>query len=103
MKLKVLVQSDTPTGYQVHIPALPGCSSRGSTVDEALTNLRTAASHWLDEAMNDLEVEIMDASEDQKAFEQALTIKIPETKLKQLVKTRPPGSSWFSEEFHSNG
>lgn len=103
MKLKVLVQSDTPTGYQVHIPALPGCSSRGNTVDEALTNLKTAASDWLDEAMSDLEVEIVDESEDQKAFEQALAIKIPNTKLKQLVKTHPPDTSWFSEEFHNNG
>jgi predicted RNase H-like HicB family nuclease len=103
MKLKVLVQADTPTGYQVHIPALPGCSSRGNTVDEALINLKTAASDWLDEAMNDLEVEIVDAGEDQKAFERALAIKIPEAKLKQLVKTRPPYPSWFSEEFHNNG
>jgi predicted RNase H-like HicB family nuclease len=35
--------------YGVVVPDLPGCSSGGATVDEALLNARNAVSLWADE------------------------------------------------------
>ncbi|MFT3878827.1 MAG: type II toxin-antitoxin system HicB family antitoxin [Gemmatales bacterium] len=102
MKLKVLVRPESGNGFIVRIPTLPGFSSHGRTVDEALSNLKQAASSWLDEAMNDLDVEVSEANEseeDAEALRQALNIKIPADKLLRLAKTHPPAASWYQEEF----
>jgi len=101
MKLKVLVRPESGIGYSVRIPSLPGFSSHGRTVDEALSNLKQAASTWLDEAMNDLDVEVaqdFEAEEDAEALRQALAFKIPAEKLIRLTKTHPPAASWYQEE-----
>ena len=34
-------------GYSASIPALPGCHTRGETLDEVRANLREAAEGWL--------------------------------------------------------
>lgn len=99
MKLKVIVKVEEQAGYEAQVPSLPGCTSHGKTVNEALSNLRSAATLWLDEAMNDLDVELV--QDDIEAFEQALAIKIPVEKLKKLAKTHPPASSWYAEDFKS--
>lgn len=99
MKLKVIVKAEERAGYEAHVPSLPGCTSHGKTVTEALSNLRSAATLWLDEAMNDLDVELV--QDDIEAFGQALAIKIPVEKLKKLAKTSPPASSWYAEDFKS--
>lgn len=41
----VLIESDE--GYAVSCPALRGCHSQGSTVDEALANIKEAILDWL--------------------------------------------------------
>ena len=38
----------TKYGYDVHVPALPGCHSQGRTEKEALTNIRDAIVTYLD-------------------------------------------------------
>jgi predicted RNase H-like HicB family nuclease len=102
MKLRVLVQAEQQNGYEVRIPGMPGCVSHGSTVDEALKNLRTAASHWLDQAMDDLDVQVIDQdAEDQQAYSEALSIRLPTEKLKRLAATQPPPASWYDEDFTS--
>jgi predicted RNase H-like HicB family nuclease len=42
----VLVQSQE--GFAVSCPALHGCHSQGSTMDEALENIKSAIREWLD-------------------------------------------------------
>ena len=42
----VLVESEE--GYSVSCPALRGCHSQGSTLDEALENIKSAIREWLD-------------------------------------------------------
>ena len=42
----VLVQSEE--GFAVSCPALCGCHSQGSTMDEALENIKLAIREWLD-------------------------------------------------------
>ena len=42
----VLVQSEE--GFAVSCPALRGCHSQGSTMDEALENIKSAIREWLD-------------------------------------------------------
>lgn len=101
MKLKVLVRPESNNGYVVRIPTLPGCTSHGRTIDEALVNLKEAASSWLDDALNDLDVEVsqeVDTEEDAEALRKAMAIKVPAEKLTRLVQSHPPPSSWYQEE-----
>lgn len=42
----VLVESEE--GFSVRCPALRGCHSQGSTLDEALENIKSAIREWLD-------------------------------------------------------
>ena len=42
----VLVQSEE--GFAVSCPALRGCHSQGSTMDEGLENIKLAIREWLD-------------------------------------------------------
>lgn len=52
MKVKVILLAEKEGGYSVAIPALPGCVSEGETVEEAMANIREAATGML-ESMND--------------------------------------------------
>jgi predicted RNase H-like HicB family nuclease len=38
----VILEPEEDGSYSVHCPALPGCSSQGDTLEEALTNIREA-------------------------------------------------------------
>ena len=42
----VLVESEE--GFSVGCPALRGCHSQGSTLDDALENIKSAIREWLD-------------------------------------------------------
>ena len=42
----VLVESEE--GFSVSCPSLQGCHSQGSTLDEALENIKSAIREWLD-------------------------------------------------------
>jgi len=35
-------------GYFISVPALPGCTSFGETIDQALTQIRDAMELWVD-------------------------------------------------------
>ena len=35
-------------GYNIHVPALPGCVSQGDTEDEALENIKDAIETYLE-------------------------------------------------------
>jgi len=38
----IILEPEEDGGYSVHCPALPGCSSQGDTLDEALANIQEA-------------------------------------------------------------
>ena len=48
-----VVMVETPEGFAVSCPALPGCHSQGTTHDEALANIREAIQLWLEVAEED--------------------------------------------------
>lgn len=41
-KFTVILEPEEDGGYSVHCPALPGCSSQGSSLGEALDNIKEA-------------------------------------------------------------
>lgn len=41
-KFTVVLEPEDGGGYSVHCPALPGCSSQGNSIEEALDNIREA-------------------------------------------------------------
>lgn len=38
----IIIQPDSPAGYYVTVPALPGCFSSGKTVEEAIEHAKEA-------------------------------------------------------------
>jgi predicted RNase H-like HicB family nuclease len=46
MRYKVNLQ-ETPEGYAVWVPGLPGCWSQGKTENEALENIKDAIQEYL--------------------------------------------------------
>ncbi len=47
MKYRVLIQKDEDGIFVAKCPSLPGCISQGKTREEALANIRDAASGYL--------------------------------------------------------
>jgi predicted RNase H-like HicB family nuclease len=41
-KFTVILEPEEDRGYSVHCPALPGCSSQGNTLEEAMDNIKEA-------------------------------------------------------------
>ncbi len=41
-KFTVVLEPEEDGGYSIHCPALPGCSSQGNSIEEALDNIREA-------------------------------------------------------------
>lgn len=46
-QIEALVYSDPDGGYSAEVPALPGCITEGSTLEEVQANLIEAAEGWL--------------------------------------------------------
>lgn len=58
MKQKVLqydavFEKEKDGGYSVWIPDLPGCSSQGDSLEEAMKNIKEAMELYLEDADND--------------------------------------------------
>lgn len=47
MHLKLVFEPSEEGGYTVYVPALPGCSSEGDTLEEARENIREAIALYL--------------------------------------------------------
>jgi predicted RNase H-like HicB family nuclease len=47
MKYSVIIHK-SKYGYDVHVPALPGCHSQGKTLKEALENIKDAIYTYLE-------------------------------------------------------
>jgi predicted RNase H-like HicB family nuclease len=53
MSRYVAIVDGTPGAYGVIVPDLPGCTSGGATVDEALRNAVEAVTLWVEDARTD--------------------------------------------------
>jgi predicted RNase H-like HicB family nuclease len=49
MKLKVILEPSDEGGFTVYVPSRPGCISEGSTMEEAMQNIREAIDLYLEE------------------------------------------------------
>ena len=50
-ELEVVVEPNAEGGYTAHIPSLPGCVSKGATIDEVITNLKEAIRLYVEKMM----------------------------------------------------
>ena len=62
MNFKVVLQEAEEGGYIVSCPALPGCHSRGGSMDEALENIKEAIAGCL-ESLAEERTRLLGASE----------------------------------------
>ena len=53
MKYSIVLRK-TKYGYDVHVPALPGCHSQGDTQKEALANIKDAIYTYLEMEKDEL-------------------------------------------------
>ena len=53
MKYLVIIHK-SKYGYDIHVPALPGCHSQGETEKEALENIQDAILNYLEMEKNEL-------------------------------------------------
>ena len=48
MKVKAIIHEADEGGFWAEVPALPGCSTQGDTMEELRENLKEAIALWLD-------------------------------------------------------
>ena len=53
MKIKVVLEPSEEGGYTATVPSLPGCISEGETVADALANVQSAISLYLEPVEDD--------------------------------------------------
>ena len=55
MKIKAIIHEAEEGGFWAEVPALPGCSTQGETMEELTENLREAISLWLDVGQEEIQ------------------------------------------------
>ena len=60
MKIKVVVHDAEEGGFWAEVPALPGCSTQGETLEELTENLKDAIALWLDVGEDEIESQSTD-------------------------------------------
>lgn len=55
MKIKAIIHEAEEGGFWAEVPALPGCSTQGETLEELTENLKDAISLWLDVGQEEIE------------------------------------------------
>lgn len=53
MKIKAVVHEAVEGGYWAEVPAIPGCSTQGDTLEELITNLHEAIEGCLSVDVNE--------------------------------------------------
>ena len=48
MKIKAIIHEAEEGGFWAEVPALPGCSTQGESLEELTENLKDAIALWLD-------------------------------------------------------
>ncbi len=67
MKLKVIVHSAEEGGYWAEVPAIPGCTTQGETMEELMENVQEAI-----EACLSVDVGTYELAEDAHVMEVAI-------------------------------
>jgi predicted RNase H-like HicB family nuclease len=60
MKLKAIIHEAEEGGFWAEVPALPGCSTQGDTLEELTENLKDAIALWLDVGEDEIEPQSTD-------------------------------------------
>ena len=60
MKIKAIIHEAEEGGFWAEVPALPGCSTQGETLEELTGNLKDAIAIWLDAGEDDIETQSSD-------------------------------------------
>ena len=55
MKIKAIIHEAEEGGFWAEVPALPGCSTQGDTMEELTENLKDAIALWLDVGEDEIE------------------------------------------------
>jgi predicted RNase H-like HicB family nuclease len=55
MKFKAIIHEAEEGGFWAEVPALPGCSTQGETLEELTENLKDAIALWLDVGEDEIE------------------------------------------------
>lgn len=50
---RVIVHSESASGYWAECPSLAGCMAQGETLDEVVANIKDAIELWIDAALDD--------------------------------------------------
>jgi predicted RNase H-like HicB family nuclease len=57
MKIKAIIHKADEGGFWAEVPALPGCSTQGETLEELTVNLKDAITLWLDVGEDDIGIQ----------------------------------------------
>jgi predicted RNase H-like HicB family nuclease len=60
MKVKAIIHEAEEGGFWAEVPALPGCSTQGDTLEELTENLKDAIALWLDVGEDEIEPQSTD-------------------------------------------
>jgi predicted RNase H-like HicB family nuclease len=60
MKIKAIIHDAEEGGFWAEVPALPGCSTQGDTLEELTENLKDAIALWLDVGEDEIEPQSTD-------------------------------------------
>jgi predicted RNase H-like HicB family nuclease len=60
MKIKAIIHEAEEGGFWAEVPALPGCSTQGETMEELTENLKDAIALWLDVGEDEIEPQSTD-------------------------------------------
>ena len=60
MKIKAIIHEAEEGGFWAEVPALPGCSTQGDTMEELTENLKGAIALWLDVGEDGIEPQSAD-------------------------------------------
>jgi predicted RNase H-like HicB family nuclease len=60
MKIKAIIHEAEEGGFWAEVPALPGCSTQGDTLEELTENIKDAIALWLDVGEDEIEPQSTD-------------------------------------------
>ncbi len=55
-ELEVILEQNDEGGYTASVPSIPGCTSKGKTIDEAINNLKANIKTYLEKVMAEVVV-----------------------------------------------
>ncbi len=50
-EMEVILEHNDEGGYTAYVPNIPGCVSKGATIDETINNLKEAIRSYLEKVM----------------------------------------------------